>query len=251
VRQPADLVSAFTGKWANLSRAVGRAHRRHGAGAALTVAARWIVEGKLQLVADLRQRRFDRSLDVETVGRQPVTATMRSAATHADSVEYAPVPASHFKRMLRRLPIDSPGDFAFVDLGSGKGLALLLAAHYGFRPVLGVELDPELLELSRANVRSFESGSPTHEGVIQVTQGDAANFTLPPRPTVLFLFNPFGEATIRVVVDNIERSLKESRRPIFVAYYNPVHQEVLDERPLLRPVSMTTRWAVYEAGEPR
>jgi SAM-dependent methyltransferase len=246
VRQPSKLARTINTKRANFSQAISRTRRRDGPGAALKLTARWIVEGTLRPATNLRQRRFDRSLGVETVGKKPVTATMRSAATYPDSMHYESVSARQFMKMLRRLPISSPSDFTFIDFGSGKGLSLLLAADYGFRSVLGVELDSGLLELSQANVRSFESRSPKHGGVIRLMQGDAARFGLPSQPTVLFLYNPFGEATLRIVADNIERSLKESPRPFVLVYYNPVHREVLDERPLLRRLSTTTRWVSYE-----
>lgn len=245
----ANLARAVNRKRTNLSQAISRTRRWDGSAAAVRLAARWVVEGALRPVVNLRQRRFDRSLGVETLGKIDVTAAMRAAATHPDSTRYECVPPHGFVKMLKRLPIGSRGDFAFVDLGSGKGLPLMLAAQHGFRPVLGVELDSGLLEVSRANVRSFEARSPEHAGVVRVIQGDAAHFGLPARPTVLFLYNPFGEATLRSVVDNIERSLKESPRRCLVAYYNPVHREVLDERPLLRRVCTTTSWAVYEAAE--
>lgn len=250
MRRLANLARSVNKKRTNFSQAISSTRHRDGSAAAVKLAARWVVEGTLRPVTNLRQRRFDRSLDVETVGRREPTATMRSAATHPDSKRYESVPPRQFIKMLRRLPIGSPAGFAFVDLGSGKGLPLLLAADHGFRPVLGVELDGGLLEVSRSNVRSFEARSPEHAGVIRVTQGDAANASLPAQPTVLFLYNPFGEATLRSVVDNVERSLKESPRPFVVAYYNPVHREVLDHRPLLRRVAMTTSWVVYEAGVP-
>ncbi|MET8308631.1 class I SAM-dependent methyltransferase [Micromonospora sp. NPDC005173] len=241
------LVRAVNEKRVNFSQGISRTRRRDGSAAALRLALLWVIEGTLRPAKNIRQRRFDRSLCIVTTGRIAVTDAMRSAATHPDSTRYESMSPQQIKTLLRRLPIDSPAHFTFLDLGSGKGLPLVLAASYGFPRVLGVELDGGLVEMSRANVRSFETRSPTHAGVIGVTQGDAANVVLPPGPTVLFLFNPFGEATLRIVVDNIERSLKVSPRPFFVAYYNPVHREVLDERPSLRRVLSTTRLAMYEA----
>jgi len=251
MRQLAHLGTAINRKRANFSDAIGRTRRRDGAGAAAALAARWIAEGMFRPVSNQRNRRIDYDLGARTLGMTPVTDSMRSAAVNPDSTWYEGVDARQFMKMLRQLPIGSPGDFAFVDLGSGKGRALLLAARYGFRSVLGVELDGGLVELSRHNVRSFEAVSPRHAGVIRVQQGDAANFTPPARPTVLFLYNPFGEATLRTVVDNVDRSLKDSPRPFAVAYYNPLHREVIDGSRLLRRASMTTRWALYEACEPR
>jgi predicted RNA methylase len=43
-------------------------------------------------------------------------------------------------------------DFAFIDLGSGKGRTLLLAAEYPFERVIGVEYCPQLNEVARSNI---------------------------------------------------------------------------------------------------
>ncbi|MFD2766149.1 class I SAM-dependent methyltransferase [Micromonospora eburnea] len=211
---------------------------------------RWLVAGVLRPAHFILHRRFDRRLGIETTGRTEVTSTMRSAAAHADGTRYESLPPHQVRALLRRVPVDSPERFTFIDLGSGKGLPLLLAADHGFGEVIGVELDPGLLELSRSNVRSFEARTPERAGVVSVLHGDAARFVLPPRPTVLFMFNPFGEATLRVVVDNVERSLKEIPRPFFLLYCNPLHREVLDGRPMLRRISAATRWACYAARVP-
>src|ERR1700691_1972444 len=42
--------------------------------------------------------------------------------------------------------------FSFVDVGSGKGRALLLACDYPFREIMGIELSPELDRVARANI---------------------------------------------------------------------------------------------------
>ncbi|MEV0155919.1 class I SAM-dependent methyltransferase [Micromonospora sp. NPDC050686] len=251
VSRPINLLRAISEKRANLHDGLRRTYRRDGSGAAIRFAVRWGVEGAMRPANNVRHRRFDRRLGIETTGRTGVTAAMRSAAAHADGTRYEAMAPHQFRRILRRLPLGSPADFAFVDLGSGKGLPLLLAAEHGFGEVVGVELNRDLIEMSRRNVRSFEARRPEQAGVIAVHHDDAAKFTLPSRATVLFLFNPFGAATLRVVVDNVERSLKESPRRFFVIYGNPLHREVLDERPMLRRLSATTRWALYDTAPAR
>ena len=145
-----------------------------------------------------------------------------------------------------------PANFTFVDIGCGKGLTLLLASDYGFRSVIGVELDPRLVEIARRNVRAFITPRSRHGRVIDVVHHDAANYEFPAgAPTVAFMFNPFGEDTLRAVLANMQRSLEQSPRPFYVAYYNPCHHEVLDESPILRRLSKNTRWALYETAAVR
>ena len=48
-------------------------------------------------------------------------------------------------------------DLTFIDLGSGKGRAVLLASLYPFRRLIGVEFSPELTEVARLNVQAVSS----------------------------------------------------------------------------------------------
>ena len=60
--------------------------------------------------------------------------------------------------MLASLNIDFR-EFTFIDIGSGKGRALLLAADYPFRRILGLELLPGLYRVAQQNIRQFKSDS--------------------------------------------------------------------------------------------
>jgi len=46
-------------------------------------------------------------------------------------------------------------DFTFVDLGSGKGRVLLMASHYPFKRIIGVEFIPELHQVAQENIRKY------------------------------------------------------------------------------------------------
>ena len=245
--QITDLCRAVSRKRANFSQAVRRSRDEDGVGAATRLAVRWVGEGTMRPISDLRQRLLDRRLGVETRRADGPDAEAMAVARYVDGNPYAPTPARQFTRMLASLPIDEPSEFTFVDLGCGKGLTLMLAAEHGFPTVVGVELDRRLAEVAGSNVRSFVARSPDLAGVIEVVTGDAAGFPLPAGPVVVFLFNSFGEATLSAVVETVERSLTRSPRPLFVAYYNPVHRDVLDRSAMLRRLAHTTRWALYEA----
>jgi hypothetical protein len=104
------------------------------------------------------------------------------------------------------------------------------------------------VDIARDNVRAFLAKRRWPERVIDVVHHDAANYELPAGPTVAFMFHPFGESTLRAVIKNIERSLEQSPRAFYVAYYNPVHREVLDESPMLRRLSKNARWSLYETS---
>jgi hypothetical protein len=54
--------------------------------------------------------------------------------------------------------------------------------------------------------------------------------------TIFFMYNPFGPATLKRVLDNIGRSLERNRRMVRIVYYNPVFKELSHEYKWIRPM---------------
>ena len=104
----------------------------------------------------------------------------------------------------------------FIDLGSGKGRALLLAAGYPFRRIVGVEFAEELHLAAAANVDRMEG-----ESRIEVIHGDASEYVLPSGCVVLYLFNPFDRPLMAAVAKNALASWASDPRPIRVIYAAP------------------------------
>src|ERR1700754_2580229 len=67
---------------------------------------------------------------------------------------YYGISASGFDPIFEALNLDWQR-FTFVDLGSGKGRALLLASRFPFRRIVGVEIAPELSRVAAANIERF------------------------------------------------------------------------------------------------
>src|SRR5271167_2282557 len=68
---------------------------------------------------------------------------------------YQPTEPALFREMLATLMSSAKiefGEFTFIDIGSGKGRALLMAADYPFRRILGIELLPELHRVAKENI---------------------------------------------------------------------------------------------------
>jgi SAM-dependent methyltransferase len=157
---------------------------------------------------------------------------------------YQPSDPLTFHQVMSRLPIDFRR-FTFVDLGSGKGRALLMASDYPFRRIIGVELLPELHAIAQDNVRHYSSDrQQCHH--FELHCADARRFQLPPEPLVIFLFNPFPDDILGEVMTGIERSIREAPRPILVAYQNPVSEKVVAEFSSLRKITGTIAYAIFE-----
>jgi SAM-dependent methyltransferase len=120
-----------------------------------------------------------------------------------------------------RLPLSS---YTFVDLGSGKGRAVILAARYAFAKVIGVEFVREFVETAHLNVAAARSQYLLHSEIELVLQ-DATAFDFPSGPVLLYLFNPFDSYVLKKVAQNALRSWLRVKRPFVVVYMNPIHVE--------------------------
>ncbi len=140
---------------------------------------------------------------------------------------------------LRSLDAPSPfARFSFVDLGCGKGRALLLAARHPFREILGVELDPVLARIATTNVHTFAAPwQLCHH--LRVVHDDASKADLPLTPTVLFLYHPFLAPVLRRVLRRLERSLRQHPRELWIVYINPEADYVLRAMPCFQEHSRT------------
>jgi hypothetical protein len=166
---------------------------------------------------------------------------------------YQPTESALFHEMLEALCQQRRSDFRdfiFIDLGSGKGRTLLMASDYPFRRIIGVELLPALHRTAHDNLSTY-----TNEAqkcfALETICADATEFAFPAEPTVLFLFNPFPESGLRRVVANLEQSLREDPRAVYVLYHNPLLDHVLSESAGLRKLQATHQYALYgTAGDP-
>jgi SAM-dependent methyltransferase len=125
----------------------------------------------------------------------------------------------------------------FIDLGCGKGRAVLVAAERPFREVLGVELSPDLAAIARANAEIMRARHPGRTPV-RIETGDASTYPLPAGDLVIFLYDPFATALMAKLVAAIERALQAEGRAIYVIYCNPVSGALFDESRFLK-----RRWA--------
>jgi SAM-dependent methyltransferase len=163
---------------------------------------------------------------------------------------YQPTEAALFHEMLQLLREhlhSSLHDFTFIDLGSGKGRTLLMAADYPFRRIIGVELLPTLNEIAQENIARHKAETQRCFAMQSIC-GDATEFEFPAEPTVLYLFNPFPEAGLRRLISNLERSSWNDPRPFYVLYHNPLLAHVLEGSATIRRVVGTHQFTIYAAA---
>jgi SAM-dependent methyltransferase len=163
-------------------------------------------------------------------------------------VNYHPINPDAFRAMLAAARIDYPR-FTFVDLGAGKGRALLLASEYPFAKIVGVEFSPELVAIARENLRSH-TGATRHCTNIEVHCLDVVDFAIPDGPVVFFLYNPFEEPVLARVVGRIQRSLVDDPRDAIVIYDTPEHDDLWDRAGALERVAGGVGYSIYKTGAP-
>src|ERR1700733_6843950 len=160
---------------------------------------------------------------------------------------YQPTEFVLFHEMIGAVSVRAGFDFRefiFLDLGSGKGRTLLMASDYPFRRIVGVELLSALNDAAQDNICKYRSESQKCLAMESICE-DASEFAFPNEPTVLFLFNPFPESGLKRVIVNLEQSLRDHPRLVYVLYHNPLLEHVLDRSTALEKVGGTYQYAVY------
>lgn len=92
------------------------------------------------------------------------------------------------RRALDALAV-SPSD-VFLDIGCGKGRALVVARDYPFQRIIGVDLMPSHIRICRRNLERLNNRN--HQLILD----DALKIDYPTDVTICFLFKPFPEPVI-------------------------------------------------------
>jgi SAM-dependent methyltransferase len=121
--------------------------------------------------------------------------------------------------LLKTLPIARTDKV--LDIGCGKGGALITLAQCPFARVDGVEISPLLARIAESNLKKLR----IHD--VKVICADAAEFTDLDSYTYFYLYNPFPALVMFAVVQNILTSLKRRDRRITLIYKNALCHDLL------------------------
>ena len=160
---------------------------------------------------------FERRYGIETAREVPLEEL---GLAHPDRVRYRPSEWRTLRRILRPGEVGK-GD-VFVDFGSGMGRALLEAAEYPFRRVVGVELSQQLNDIAVRNVERRLAHLRCKQ--IQVVTADVVDYAVPDDVTVAYLANPFKGEILSAVIDNLISSFDRRPRELRLIY-NFVREE--------------------------
>lgn len=170
---------------------------------------------------------FDEIHGTDTAGGITVENLQIDSANRKHGHPYEPMPMRSFERLLESVAVRHE-DYVFLDFGSGKGRALLLASHYPFKKVIGVEYALDLHTVALKNIAQYRS--PNRRCFdIEAVHVDAAEYAVPLEPAICFFFNPFDETIMRAVLTNFRKSLDAHPRDVKFIYYIPRHAHLFDE----------------------
>jgi SAM-dependent methyltransferase len=198
--------------------------------------------------ARLRQRYGDADYDWDhRVNTTSAAVGWRDRLLGVFHSPYQPTEPALFHEMIHALAQHANlkfADFTFLDFGSGKGRTLLMASDYPFRRIVGVELLPSLHRIAQENLRQYKCESQQCFSLESIC-ADATAFPFSDEPLVIYLFNPFPESGLRRVIANIEQSLRDHPRPVYVLYHNPLLEHVLSESVALKKIGGTHQYSIY------
>jgi len=155
---------------------------------------------------------FDLAHGTDTGGHIP--GEILTPANLYNTAYYAISPST-LAQALELLP-EPAFDFTFVDLGCGKGRALLVAAELPFHHIVGVELSADLCEIARKNT--------ARQHRIAIQHHDAATVAYPEGPLLVFLYHPFLKPVLRRVLANLTHQRARSPDPTYLLYANCTYQ---------------------------
>ena len=183
----------------------------------------WHWNAWLALFVVLHEIKGERKYGIDTIGIDELDSLEDIGIDTSHASKYLPVDYFILEKLMDYIK-NLDNKKGFLDLGCGKGRALVVAAEYGFNPVIGLDFHPKLSSEAVQLTGTLKERFP-HTS-FKVINNDAFYFEIPENVSTIFLFNPFDEVIMSGVMGNILKSLQITPRTIRVLYANPVHKDL-------------------------
>jgi len=179
-------------------------------------------------LARLTDAGFDRPLGTDTAAFVEI-ADMHDvdSPNRKRGIRYEPTRATPFRKILAAAAV--PAGSTFLDVGSGKGRMLMLAAEHGFTRVVGVDFSPSLCKIARRNLEHFVQRTDRSLSW-EIVHADAAGYRCEDDTSVVYMYNPFDAVVMAGFLDGVEASLVAAPRPMWIVYHNAVCHALIVSR---------------------
>jgi 16S rRNA A1518/A1519 N6-dimethyltransferase RsmA/KsgA/DIM1 with predicted DNA glycosylase/AP lyase activity len=134
-------------------------------------------------------------------------------------VHSSPSGNKYLIRILKDLQITNQD--SILDIGCGKGSAMLAMLKFPFASVDGIELAMEIADIAIQNLTKLKKQR------WHVFNDNAITFKNYNSYNMLYMYHPFPEEIMRPVVANIHSSIASREQEMLLIYNNPVCHELI------------------------
>jgi SAM-dependent methyltransferase len=153
-------------------------------------------------------RLLERALGVQTRG-----LVWQKDAGYAYGL-YRPTGWLTLRELFRRL--DVAEDDVFLDVGSGMGRVLLVAARRPFKRVIGVEQNGAMTEIARRNFAHTRRRLKCRD--VELVTADVLDWEIPDDLTLVYLYCPFPEEVLARFMERLITSIDRRPRAVRLIY---------------------------------
>jgi predicted RNA methylase len=114
---------------------------------------------------------------------------------------------------------------SIVDLGCGKGRMMMVAPHFGFNHVTGIDFAKEMCE--QATVNMIEKEKQFSGIKWKVINENILDYCISSSDSTFFMFNPFTEEVLQEFLKKLDDSCHQFPRKIHFLYASPQYQSAL------------------------
>ncbi|HYM92788.1 MAG TPA: class I SAM-dependent methyltransferase [Chitinophagaceae bacterium] len=168
----------------------------------------------------------EKKYSIQTTGADELKHLGKNGIDISHATIYMPVNYYILEILMKEIRKLSSSE-KILDLGCGKGRVMVVAAHFGFKKINGIDFSEKLCKEAIKNTAKVQSLFP--ETSFKIELQDAFYYKIPDDISVIFLFNPFDEVIVSGVLKNINESLQKKPRTLRILYANPVHKKMFTD----------------------
>ncbi|MCW7547024.1 thioesterase domain-containing protein [Photorhabdus sp. APURE] len=127
---------------------------------------------------------------------------------------YMPAHYSVIDKALMSLPIEY-SDFEFVDLGCGKGRAIICASSYNFSKITGVEFVESLVLIARQNINVINK-----KNHIEIIQADVNHYRFNENHVVIYHFDSFLNDQLKQLLQRLKTDVYDKGYKVLILQIN-------------------------------
>lgn len=148
--------------------------------------------------------------------------------------DYRPTPSKVFDWAMSSI-VDDHKRSIFVDIGAGRGRVLLMASHYDFDKVVGVEFAEELHSDCLMNIAQYPRSRMSCRDV-ECELDDATHFEIPEQGAVYYFFDPFEPQILEEVLMRIARAHGQHQKLCHLVFVEPPDPALMRRWSMFEPV---------------